>query len=301
MNTLSIPFLGRVFSYTFPSQYSELSAWQLRRIVPLLPRITRAYELSQQQESLALARESDTELQKLRMAAFLILANLRPWQILKRLVLFSMYADEFEYVLRATNFLVTTDDYSFELPLKLRIKGRKLAGPGLHLRYLTGQEFHFASDRYQKLRNFRGDGSPSAAMERQALANELIYCLFRPEDYKYAAPHSPVYRDDTREDYNRFALEKRARLMTRLDPRDRTVIIWWYNLQMQSVMAAYPRIFKKNKGKADRQGWLPVFRLLAKGLSEQDRIAEMRMGRLLYELDETIQENQRLLQKSKAK
>lgn len=295
MNFATIPFRSRVHSFAWPSIWDEIQPQTLHALLPLIKEAQAALFLYKKSED---SEPPDLVLQELRIKMLWKLLDLRWYHWRKKRAFLSIYADELSDVLNTTDFLLERPQ-SNKPPFDLLKVGRtKLIPPGHALQNLSAEEFHFLGLHLQKLSALKDAdlGDKETAMERAALQNEIVYALYRPGGEK--PKHKPNHDDfvgDERISFNRHNWEDRARILADLPIWKKELIIWWFSQMLLRIQEANPLIFsKKGKSKANRYGWLPVFRQLAKNPLQTQKIGGLKLSYLLYELNQLIEESDRL-------
>lgn len=294
MNTLQIPFSNFYLRYTFPSKWEELSLKMLLGIRPLLHKLYYTINSYEQEDDPEQKLLKEVTLNEQRIYILLILLDLPWYKWLHKKWILTVYPDEMKLILDAMNFIFEKPNLSVLPDLQFKLKGKKVAGPGERLNRLSGLEYHYAFHYLDRLKNkIVNDDEP---LSREQLINCLCYCLYRPIDRNKANPEHHAYHDDKRIDFKQSIVEEQSTIYEDVDIRKKDLIVWWFDQQQAFLQSRYPKIFtqKKKSDQAGNSGWLPVFRALAKSTTEIEDVAEMNLGLILYDLNETLQEKQKL-------
>jgi|GEM_PF-3242470 len=299
MNHLRFELGGKRDVILFPENWDELSTSQLHRLIPILsPMAKLANQLKGCQLGDPFIRQLDRRLQELRLKAFWVLLDLPWWSFKRQRLVWSIYPDELAEVLKCTDFLLKDPERTVEPFKRLKLRTSELIGPGDRLASITAEEYHFATLKLKELAEANEDKETSPQALRR-LSEELAYVLFRPKGSgpKFKPEHIK-YCGDQRETFNRSSWEHRSRHFRFLKEQDLKLIVWWFGQMNLQLQKSHPRIFRKKKGAANRYGWLPVFRSMAKDPLKTTEIGKLKLNLLLFELNESIEEADRI--KSKA-
>lgn len=295
MNTVSIPFGNRVSYFHWPSSWDEIPPKNLRALLPIIKEELAAYSHYQKDED---KEPVDLILQELRIKMLWKLLDLRWYQWRKKRAFLSLFADELSDLLNTTDFLLEKPQRN-KPPFEVLIVGRlKLIPPGHALRNLSAEEFHFLGLHLKKLSDLKHQNlnEKDLALERAALQNEIVYALYRPKGKTPEhIPGHDKFCGDERMPFNRHNWETKARLVADVPTWKKELIIWWFSQILLRIQDSHPLIFsKKGKSMANRYGWLPVFRQLAKNPLQTQKIGGLKLSYLLYELNQLIEESDRL-------
>lgn len=295
MNFATIPYRSRVHSFAWPSIWDEIQPQTLHALLPIIKEAQAAlihYQESEDQEP------ADLVLQELRIKMLWKLLDLRWYHWRKKRAFLSLYADELSDLLNTTDFLLERPQRNKPPFAEFQLGRQTFLSPGHALQNLTAEEFHFLSLHLKKLSDLK-EGSladKTKAQEKSALQNEIVYALYRLRGKKPA--HRSSHEDfvgDERMPFNRHNWEEKARILTNLPTWKKELIIWWFSQMLLRIQDAHPLIFsKKGKSMANRYGWLPVFRQLAKNPLQTQKIGGLKLSYLLYELNQLIEESDRL-------
>jgi len=281
MNKLVVPYKDKNYTFSFASQWSELTNAQLQFIAlhfTMWAKTYRAFVKSIADENYEETPALDLELQDQRINLLVNLCNLHWWPFNKRRRAFlSMLPDEVADVLLSVNFAFK-EIGTFLCPLpSFNYNGNKYIGPGEDLNNISGAEFHFAEMYY----SMAIDG------DNEAL-NNFIAILYRlqgkGEKYKES---KQFFKGDMRVEFNRFAVEYNARTLKKFSYKHKRLILLWYTSCRNQIIKNYPHIFKRAENSASsngNDGWMPVFRALAKNPIDFEAIANQRLSYLLWEL-----------------
>ena len=295
MNTVSIPFLKRVFYFQWPSIWDEIPAKTLKALLPIIKEVQAALLIYQE----AVEKEpADLILQELRIKMLWKLLDLSWYHWLKKRAFLSLYADELSDILNTTDFLIESPLRNAPPFEKIKVGRLTLIPPCKALQNLSAEEFHFLGLHLKKLSELKQESitPKERALKRTALQNEIVYALYRPQGKKpnYHSENED-YSGDERIRFNRHNWEVKSRLVADIPLWKKELIIWWYSHMLLRIQDAHPLIFtKKTERSANRYGWLPVFRQLAKNPLQTEKIGSLKLSYLLYELNELIDESERL-------
>ena len=295
MNFATIPYRSRVYSFVWPSIWDEIPAKTLHALLPQIKEAQAAFVIYEESDD---REPADTVLQGLRIVILWKLLGLRWYHWLKKRAFLSIYADELSDMLNTTDFLLEHPQRNKPPFDVLKVGRTRLIPPGHALQNLSAEEFHFLGLHLQKLSALKDAdlGDKETAMEHAALQNEIVFALYRPPGEK--PEHNPSHDDftgDERIPFNRHNWEKKARILANVPTWKKELIIWWFSQMLLRIQEAHPLIFsKKGKSLANRYGWLPVFRQLAKNPLQTQKIGGLKLSYLLYELNQLIEESDRL-------
>jgi len=268
MNKLTVPFKNRVYTFEFPDSWDECTYKQLAAVAPKLQGWKDLFAKYQDATGATKAL-LDAELQEARSRALFILVGLKPWHIFRKRAFFSMYPDEVADCLKAINFLFTKMDRT-EPPLAyFKWAGKTFFGPGKSFSKITGSEFHFSAEALKK-----GD----LAM--------LLAIHYRPRGQENK--HDPLhvhFCGDIRAPFNRERLEMDTERFRSTDKKLLSAFAFFWHGYRLRLSAKNKHIFSTaNEAKAQDRGWIPIFRALSDKPINFERVANMRMGRILMEL-----------------
>ena len=152
--------------------------------------------------------------------------------------------------------------------------------------YITGLEYQYATLHYQQYHAHRKDQD----------LHTLLAVLYRPSDLANSHnPRHPQFSGDQRRNFNPANLERDAARMASLSKALQSTILFYFSCSLQAVTESHPRIFTtKSDSKAKRLGWIPVFRSLAQNKLELEKVWNLRMSRLLFEINQVIAETDAL-------
>jgi len=295
MNTVSIPYLKRVFYFQWPSTWDEIPAKTLKALLPTIKQVQAAFLIYQEAQD---KEPADHMLQELRIKMLWKLLDLRWYHWLKKRAFLSLYADELSDILNTTDFLIERPNRNAPPFAQIKVGRHTLISPGHALQNLSAEEFHFLGLHLKKLSDLEKESISQKAriLKKVALQNEIVYALYRPRGKKpnYQPKHEE-YNGDERIRFNRHNWEVKSRIVANVPPWKKELIIWWYSQMLLRIQDAHPLIFsKKAEGKANRYGWLPVFRQLAKNPLQTEKIGSLKLSYLLYELNQLLEESDRL-------
>ena len=238
----------------------------------------------------------DEILQSLRMEFLSILIGVRSYYLMrltqKGRAFLGLYPDEIQELCQHTNFLFQENQRTVNPLPKFRRWCRVYHGPSDRLANITAGEFHFADLFFQEWMD----------TESENALNNLVAVLYRPKGKgDLHDPNSDFFSGDIRIPFNQNSIEARAKRLAGISRAKKLAIAHFYEGCRNGIIEAYPEIFKKNgKRSGSSEGWIPVFRALSKDI-HYERIAEMRLGRVLYEMVESQKEAQELKRKMKSK
>lgn len=295
MNVATIPYNSKAYSFAWPSNWDEIQPHTLHVLLPIIKEAQAALILFQESKD---PEPADLALQELRIKMLWKLIDLRWYDWCKKRAFLSLYADELSDLLNTTDFLLERPQRN-KPPFEFLAVGRqKLIPPGHALQNLSAEEFHFLGLHLKKLSELKDRklNEKDLALERAALQNEIVYALYRPKGK--IPEHIPGHHNfcgDERIRFNRYNWETKARLVADVPTWKKELIIWWFSQMLLRIQEAHPLIFsKKKEGLANRYGWLPVFRQLAKNPLQTEKIGSLKLSYLLYELNQIIEESDRL-------
>lgn len=298
MNKLEIQLGKKSQAFNFPSDWDELKGRQLSKLIPLLPVLNHALSrLKKVGESSFLSRSLDANVQELRIKALWILLDLPWWNYKAQKTILGLYPDEVAPVLEAVDFLVTQPK-RYKMPFeRLKVKGTLYVGPGDRISALTAEEYHFALLKLQELAQ-ANEKEDADELEVKRLTQELCFVLYRPKGKgPVFNPMDPQYKGDERIPFNRHGWELQSEVLSRVPFWKLQVIVWWFGQMNRMIQDAHPRIFGSGKGEKGN-GWLPIFRLMAKDPLKTQEIGNLKLGTLLWELNEQIKEADRVKSKN---
>lgn len=295
MNTAIIPFRRGSFLLSWPSTWDEIPAKILRALLPLIKETQATFLLFQETQD---SEPADLALQELRIKMLWKLLDMRWHHWRKKRAFLTLFADELSDLLNTTDFLLERPQRNKPPFAEFKLGRQTFLSPGHALQNLTAEEFHFLSLHLKKLSDLKDSSlsDQAKALEKSALQNEIVYALYRPRGKKPA--HRPSHEDfvgDERIPFNRHNWEEKARILNNLPTWKKELIIWWFSQMLLRIQEAHPLIFsKKGKSMANHYGWLPVFRQLAKNPLQTQKIGGLKLSYLLYELNQLIEESDRL-------
>lgn len=285
MHKLEIKRKRRIYRFTFPSSFDELTADQLEFVIPHLPDWTGRYTKFRNSKYAGFKKTplADFHLQEARIQALVYLTGvykLKPWSRRGK-AFFSMYPDEVAEALKLLNWLFESPNRYVPPYPKLRIGFATWFPAADRLTNLSGEEFHFATRFYQQYQN-----------RDHAALDKLIAILYRPAGRGPAHhPTHPDYSGDQRLPFNRHHLDHLADKVSHLRDKQKLAILFWFGCCLHYYTTAYPQIFTKgNQQEASKEGWLPIWRAMAKGMLQTEEVAQKRLVMILYELREMQRE-----------
>jgi len=298
MNKLEVQAEGeknRVFFY--PEKWDELTDKQLKKLLPILPSLYQAAAnfkaLKDKPQALKMA---DTHLQHLRIKAFWILLDIPLYKVYDRICIYSLFTDELIPLLDSIDFILQAPNrVKAPFPYLGGWGSSKIVGPDDGMKALTAEEYHFAMLLLNKISKANEDLKPRLT-EIEALMRQLCFVLYRPKG-KGAAhnPNSPYYKGDVRTPFNRFTLETQTKKLQNIPFWKVQIVVWWFGQLNRRIQKQWPRVFSgKREDQGNSAGWLPIFRMLAKDPLKTEEIGSLRLSALLYELNESINEADRL-------
>lgn len=295
MNYATIPYRSKAYSFAWPSIWDEIQPQTLHALLLLIKEAQAALILYQESED---PESADLILQEARVKILWRLLDLRWYHWRKKRAFLSLYADELSDLLNTTDFLLEKPQRN-KPPFEVLIVGRQLLiPPGHALQNLSAEEFHFLGLHLKKLSGLKNRNitDKDLALERAALQNEIVYALYRPKGKTPEhIPGHDKFCGDERIRFNRHNWEAKAGLVADVPTWQKELIIWWFSQMLLRIQEAHPLIFsKKSEGLANRYGWLPVFRQLAKNPLQTEKIGSLKLSYLLYELNQIIEESDRL-------
>lgn len=283
MNTLQINSNGTTHKLNFPSSWEEFTAKQLRYIAQRF--LTWGKTNQQFLESIKLNTAPftialDETIQTERINLLLALLNLPKWPFRKeKKALFSLTADELKDVLQELTF-VFEEIKPFNCPLPtFKHKSKTYHAPAESLQNITGSEFHFLEMCY----------SEACAQKTESL-NLLVAILYRQKgNGPEHTEKSQAFVGDVRTPFNRFAADKNAELLATLPHETKMLVLLWYTSCRNAIIKNHPHVFKTSSAKSETEetennGWMSVFRNLAKNPLDFDDIANKNLSYLLWEL-----------------
>jgi hypothetical protein len=286
MNKLTIPYKGRFYRFDFAGSWHEVPAhvlpWLGKHIWPMIDTYRELVEVSKANpprdlELLLL----DGRLQEHRIELLRRMCGVGRWPFSKKnKAFYSMLPDEVADVLATLNFIFKKIE--LQQPFAhFGFWGYRYYGPRPGLENLSGAEFHFAELVFAKA--LTGDA--------KALA-ELVAILYRPKGQgPKHNPESDDYCGDVRVPFNRFAVDARAKHFLALADKVKYPLLLWYAGQRARIMEGYPEVFSGSATEqAINEGWLPIFRALAKDPLNFDVVAEKPLTFILWELTKLHQE-----------
>jgi len=122
--------------------------------------------------------------------------------------------------------------------------------------------------------------------------NNLISILYRKKE-KNNNPSSLDYTGSFREKFNRYNIEARSKKLWCISLATKTAILLWYLGSRKAYQKKFPLIFTNSvKNKANKYGWISVFRELAgKDVVKIPLIEKQDLTLLLSSLDMDISES----------
>jgi len=279
----------------WPSTWDEIPAKTLKALLPIIKQVQAAFLIYQEAKE---QEPADLMLQELRIKMLWMLLGLRWYHWLKKRAFLSLYPDELNDILNETDFLIERPLRNAPPFEKIKVGRKTLIPPGKALQNLSAEEFHFLGLHLKKLSELKQESitHKERILKRTALQNEIVYALCRPRGKKpNYHPENEDYSGDERIRFNRHNWEVKSRLVADIPLWKKELIIWWYSQMLLRIQDAHPLIFtKKAERKANHYGWLPVFRQLAKNPLQTEKIGNLKLSSLLYELNELISESDRL-------
>jgi hypothetical protein len=295
MNTLRIPYHGKDSHFQFASTWDEIKPKTLHKLLPLIAEaqlVFRIYQDSTDKEA------ADLRLQELRIKIVWLLLDLPWYAFFKKRAFLSLFADELSDILDACDFLLEQPLRNTPPFSEIKVGRLRLIPPGDALQNLSAEEFHFLGNHLKKLSELKNSiaSQKQKVLERAALQNEIAYALYRPKGKQpEQIKDKEEFSGDERIRFNRHNWEIKARIFQNVAPWKKELIIWWYSQLLLRIQASHPLIFtKKAESQANRYGWLPVFRQLAKNPLQTEKIGSLKLSYLLYELNQLIEESDRL-------
>ncbi|MDX5325811.1 MAG: hypothetical protein LPK80_06080 [Bacteroidota bacterium] len=281
-----------------PSGWDELSNAQFIHIAKNLKRarFMGRSVFGAADHSLSSLSAFDEILQSLRIEFLSILLGVRSYFLMsftkKGRAFLGLYPDEIQELCQHTNFLFQENQRTVNPLPKFRRWCRVYHGPSDRLANITAGEFHFADLFFQEWMD----------TESETALNKLVAVLYRPKGKGFLHdPDSDFFSGDIRIPFNQNSIEARAKRLAGISRTKKLAIAHFYEGCRNVIIEAYPEIFKKTgKGSGSSEGWIPVFRSLSKDI-HYERIAEMRLGRVLYEMVESQKEAQKLKRIMKSK
>lgn len=286
MNKLSIPYRGKIYTFNFASNWAELP----KSIIPWLGQnifngamLYRELIASHKGDDYLHTLKIDEQLQKLRITMLRKMCNITRWPFSKRnKAFYSMMADEVADVLHSLNFVFKSIEMKRPFG-SFRFWFYKYYLPTEHLGNITAAEFHFAEIAFAKA--IDGD--------QKALA-ELCAIVCRPKLHENTHnPNHPLYNGDVRTPFNRHAVPKRAKHFLALSNKVKYPILLWFAGCRAAIIENYPEVFSGTGSDAQSDGWLDVFRALAKDTLRFNEVANTRLSFLLWELAKLDQDHRR--------
>ena len=140
--------------------------------------------------------------------------------------------------------------------IRVRIPGKwryeYLYGPGDELQYVTALEWMYAERFYE---DFRETGN------REDL-NRFVACLYREKNKKDV--FEPGYDGDRRRAFNTNTIDKRVKILARVDVYVLLAIMHWYEGCRAAIERQFDRVFTRD-GESPREhyGWPEVFMKIA--------------------------------------
>lgn len=291
MHTLEIEHEERKHRFNIPSTFDELSFHQLAFV---LPKITQYMEV---QKRLAKAHKGHPKSRLsvlLPQATFIRFALLLHLSGVQRLPFYSRKLHAFRAMnVDEAQLASGCIDWLFQKPHRLKPpksrffhRFRWYYSPGRCLENITGLEFHYATLHYQQYHAHRKDQD----------LHTLLAVLYRPSDLANSHnPRHPQFSGDQRRNFNPATLERDAARMASLSKALQSTILFYFSCSLQAITESHPRIFTtKSDSKAKRLGWIPVFRSLAQNKLELEKVWNLRMSRLLFEINQVIAETDAL-------
>ncbi len=103
MNSLRIPFRGKVYHFQFASTWDELKPKTLHKLLPLIAETQAAFHIYQEDNY---KEAADLRLQELRIKIVWLLLDLPWYAFFKKRAFLSLFADELSDILDACDFLL---------------------------------------------------------------------------------------------------------------------------------------------------------------------------------------------------
>lgn len=294
MHTLEIEHKGRKHRFQIPESFDELSFSQLAFA---LPEITQYMEL---QKQLSVAHQSRTQkrlsvlLPQVHAIRFALLIHLSgvhqlPFFSPKIRAFRALDSEEAEIASRCIDWLFQKPQRLLPPKDRFFYQGRFYYAPGKCLENITGLEFHFASLHYQQY----------TTEHKEQDLDTLIAILYRPTKRSPShLPRNSQFSGDRRIPFNPATLERDAARFSRLSKTLKSTILFYFSCSLQTITESHPRIFtKKSDSQARRFGWIPVFRSLAQDKLQLEKVWNLRMSRLLFEINQVILESDELKSK----
>lgn len=271
MHTISI----HETEYPIPSQWDELSPWQLRRI---------AWLSTLQREGLARTK-----------LFFFILTFALPLR--KRLSL------QWFYLVQATteergDFLLLVDSFqenrkfTVQLLPKLWVRTVLLFGPDSGLQNCTFFEFIQAEQYF--LNHVSGhQASATTPRSTDIWLHKLIATLYRQRDRSKVKDQDP----DIRLPLNDIGIRYRTTLVHHLDQDTKTAILIWFDGCRQKLIKSFPLIFQKGSPEAAKptgsrstaNPWLGMISELSANMTEYERIGNTNLYTAMTDISFRIQ------------
>ena len=238
----------------------------------------------------------DEILQSLRIEFLSILLGVRSYYLMRLTKMgrsfLGLFPDEIQELCQQTNFLFQENNRTINPIPKVKRWCHIYYGPSDRLANITAGEFHFADLFFQEWMD----------TDNESTLDKLVAVLYRPKGKGFLHdPDSDFFSGDIRIPFNQNSIEARAKRLSKISRVKKLAIAHFYEGCRNVIIEAYPEIFKKTgKGSRSSEGWIPVFRSLSKDI-HYERISEMRLGRVLYEMVESQKEALELKRKMKAK
>jgi hypothetical protein len=286
MNKLTVPYKGKFVRFDFASDWSEVPAralpWLGKNLWPMAVTYRHLLQCIAENKYLETIKV-DTDLQTGRIAVLKQLCGIGWWPFSRRnRAFYSLEADEVADVLQHINFVFKRIDVKQPFD-EFDFLGYTYYGPKEKLANLSGAEFHFAEIAFTKA--LQGD--------EHAVA-ELAAILYRPRGKgQKHDPNNFAFTGDVREPFNRFSLDKRAKHFLALSDKKKYPILLWFAGCRAAIIENYPEIFSKGTAEGNGNGWMDIFRALAKEPLHFEAIAEKHLSFLLWELTKIDQDARR--------
>lgn len=286
MNKLTIPYRGKFVRFDFAERWDEVPPsalpWLGKNLWPMAAAYRQLIACIQENKYLETIKQ-DVALQSMRIAVLKRLCGIGWWPFSRRnQAFYSMEVDEVADVLQTINFIFKRIELKQPFG-SFRFWGYSYYGPQEKLANLTGAEFHFAEMAFTKA--IQGD--------KHAVA-ELCAILYRPKGK--GNKHNPnhfLYTGDVREPFNRFSLDKRAKHFLGLGDKVLYPALLWFAGCRAAIIENYPEIFSKGSAEGNGNGWMDIFRALAKEPLHFEEIANKHLSFLLWELTKLDQDARR--------
>jgi hypothetical protein len=286
MNKLVVPFKNRNYRFTFASNWQEippnLLPWLGKHIWPMIALYKQLMQ-SIDEKSYLKSLKLDEELQTYRIQVLKKLCNIGWWPYSKRnRAFFSLLGDELAEILLYTNFIFKKIELKkpFE-SIRFRFKTYYL--PTENLDNITAGEFHFAEKAF--VQAISGD--------KAALA-QLMAILWRPRGKgpQHDRTHHK-FTGDIRTPFNPHTIESREGLFAYLPGNYSYPTLLWFAGCRAAIIENYPEIFTGTDQGGSEDGWLDIFRALARDPLKFEEVANKKLHFLLWELTKMDQDRRK--------